>query len=301
MAQHLLAIDQGTTGSTALVVARDGTTLGRATVEFPQHFPQPGWVEHDAEEIWKSVEAVDPQGPRRRARRSRRHRGHRHHQPARDDARLGQEDRRADSSRDRLARTAAPQALATSSRRAGHAAEIFEQHRPRHRRVFLGHEDRLDPRPRERRARSRREGRARVRDDRLVSRSHRLTGGEMHVTDVTNASRTLLLSLARSRGTTEMLALFRVPRSMLPSDRLERGGRRRDARPRLLAATGSRSRGSPATSRPRSSGRRASRAGDAKCTYGTGAFVLMNIGEKPVRSKQSGSSRRSRGESGRSR
>ena len=56
MAKHLLAIDQGTTGSTALVFAEDGATLGRATVEFPQHFPQPGWVEHDAKEIWKSVE-----------------------------------------------------------------------------------------------------------------------------------------------------------------------------------------------------------------------------------------------------
>src|SRR5678816_1861385 len=57
MAKHLLAIDQGTTGSTALVIAEDGATLGRATVEFPQHFPKPGWVEHDANEIWSSVEA----------------------------------------------------------------------------------------------------------------------------------------------------------------------------------------------------------------------------------------------------
>src|SRR5258708_2670960 len=64
MSKHLLAIDQGTTGTTALVVeapTRDpagpaGRTLGRATTEFPQHFPQPGWVSHDAREIWASVE-----------------------------------------------------------------------------------------------------------------------------------------------------------------------------------------------------------------------------------------------------
>jgi len=51
----ILAIDQGTTGSTALLVRQDLTIAGRVTVDFPQHFPQPGWVEHDAEEIWFSV------------------------------------------------------------------------------------------------------------------------------------------------------------------------------------------------------------------------------------------------------
>src|SRR5688572_10321565 len=55
MSTHLLAIDQGTTGSTALVMGSAGRTLGRATLEFPQHFPEPGWVEHEPEEIWGSV------------------------------------------------------------------------------------------------------------------------------------------------------------------------------------------------------------------------------------------------------
>src|SRR5260221_3202386 len=55
MSRHILAIDQGTTGSTALVMSTDGRTLGRANREFTQHFPQPGWVEHDADEIWISV------------------------------------------------------------------------------------------------------------------------------------------------------------------------------------------------------------------------------------------------------
>ena len=56
MGKHILAIDQGTTGSTALVMDVAGKTLGRANREFAQHFPQPGWVEHDPEEIWQSVE-----------------------------------------------------------------------------------------------------------------------------------------------------------------------------------------------------------------------------------------------------
>src|SRR5918997_1357245 len=55
----ILALDQGTTGSTALVIHQDGTVLGRGYREFTQHFPQPGWVEHDAEEIFRiSVAAM---------------------------------------------------------------------------------------------------------------------------------------------------------------------------------------------------------------------------------------------------
>jgi len=49
----VLAIDQGTTGSTALVCSQEGEILGRAYSEFTQHYPQPGWVEHDPEEIWQ--------------------------------------------------------------------------------------------------------------------------------------------------------------------------------------------------------------------------------------------------------
>src|SRR3954451_14529901 len=58
MPGHLLAIDQGTTGSTVLVMDVDGRTLGRATREFAQHFPEPGWVEHEPEEIWQSLRAA---------------------------------------------------------------------------------------------------------------------------------------------------------------------------------------------------------------------------------------------------
>src|SRR5438552_197179 len=52
MKDVILALDQGTTGSTALVVGRDGAVRGRAYAEVPQHYPEPGWVEHDAEETW---------------------------------------------------------------------------------------------------------------------------------------------------------------------------------------------------------------------------------------------------------
>lgn len=60
MSSHpaVLAIDQGTTGSTALVVAQDGRIMVRAYSEFEQHFPRPGWVEHDPEEIWRVTLSV---------------------------------------------------------------------------------------------------------------------------------------------------------------------------------------------------------------------------------------------------
>src|SRR5437899_11157352 len=54
--RYVLALDQGTTGSTALVVDPDGRVLARGYAELPQYFPQPGWVEHDPEEIWSTVE-----------------------------------------------------------------------------------------------------------------------------------------------------------------------------------------------------------------------------------------------------
>ncbi len=54
----ILAIDAGTTGVTALVIDRDGRTIARAYSEFEQHFPQPGWVEHDPEQIWQAVLSV---------------------------------------------------------------------------------------------------------------------------------------------------------------------------------------------------------------------------------------------------
>ena len=54
--RYVLALDQGTTGSTALVVDPDGGVLARGYAELPQYFPRPGWVEHDPEEIWTTVE-----------------------------------------------------------------------------------------------------------------------------------------------------------------------------------------------------------------------------------------------------
>ena len=87
---RVLAVDAGTTGVTALVIDETGTIVGRGYREFEQHFPRPGWVEHDAGRHLdargrpRAREALRGGGSRRT-----RHRGHRHHQPARDDRRVG--------------------------------------------------------------------------------------------------------------------------------------------------------------------------------------------------------------------
>ena len=71
----VLALDQGTTGSTALVVGADGSLRGRGYREFSQHYPRPGWVEHDAEEIWQVTLAAAERLVRQAGRleRSNRH------------------------------------------------------------------------------------------------------------------------------------------------------------------------------------------------------------------------------------
>ena len=88
---HVLAIDAGTTGVRAFALGDDGTPLGYAYREFTQHFPRPGWVEHDAEEIWATTQAVCAEVVAAHGRPGR----HRHHQPARDRRGVEPDDRRA--------------------------------------------------------------------------------------------------------------------------------------------------------------------------------------------------------------
>ena len=103
MSDYILAIDQGTTGSTALLVGRDLAVHGRQTVDFPQHYPRPGWVEHDPEELWHSVRRAVRQLLEATATPPRPDRRHRPRQPARDHPALGACHRAAGGQRHRLA------------------------------------------------------------------------------------------------------------------------------------------------------------------------------------------------------
>ena len=89
----IAAIDQGTTSSRCIVFDRDGRIVSVDQKEHEQIFPKPGWVEHNATEIWTNVQEVVAGAIAEGRHHPRRHQGHRHHQPARDHRAVGQEHR----------------------------------------------------------------------------------------------------------------------------------------------------------------------------------------------------------------
>ena len=196
-ARYVLAIDQGTTGSTALLIDRAGAVRGRGYAELPQHFPRPGWVEHDGSEIWATVlEAV------RGALRDARARGA-------DVAAIGITNQRETTLLwDRASgRPVAPAIVWQDRRTEARCAELKRAglERDVRRRTGLV----LDPyfsatkiewllthdRTLARRARARAIAFGTV-DSWLI---WKLTGGAAHATDPTNASRTMLFNLRRRR------------------------------------------------------------------------------------------------------
>jgi glycerol kinase len=206
----ILALDQGTTGSTALVVHEDGSVLGRGYREFTQHFPQPGWVEHDPEEIFRvSVEAMR-------------------------EALAGSRERPAG-----LGITNQRETVVLWDRRtlAPVAPAIVWQDRRTTDRCHELRASGMEPMLRERtglvadpyfsatklewllrnsdhaRRAARNELAAGTVESWIVAK---LTGGRTHVSDHTNASRTLLYNLAARDWDPELLRVFNVPREILP-------------------------------------------------------------------------------------
>jgi glycerol kinase len=284
-AKHLLAIDQGTTGTTALVMSVAGETLGRATRELPQHFPRPGWVEHDALEIWASVEsAIDGALSSANARGT-------------DIAAIGITNQRETTllwERD----TGQPvhKAIVWQDRRTADFCQRLKA---------AGHEPRvreltglvLDPyfsgtklawlleHVAGARARAERGELAfGTVDSYLVYRLAGAGSSAPHVTDVTNASRTLFMDLARLTWSDEMCELLGAPAAALPRIVPSSG----------VAATTRSVRGLPdgipisglaGDQHAALFGQGCLAAGDAKCTYGTGAFLLVNVGPRPIASR----------------
>jgi glycerol kinase len=279
---YVLAIDQGTTGSHALVVSHRGEVRGRGYAELPQHFPRPGWVEHDGAEIWASVLAAVA-----RALRDARVR------PAalaaigitnqREtvllwDRRTGQPAARAIVWQDR--RTAD---RCAALRRAGLEPEV-------RRRTGLV----LDPyfsatkvewllrNDRRLAARARRGETAFGTMDAWVL--WRLTGGAVHATDFTNASRTMLYDIARRRWDDALLARFGVPREVLPEVRRSSGefGVTRGV-PGL--PDGIPIAGIAGDQQAALFGQGCVSPGQSKNTYGTGCFLLLHTGGRRVASR----------------
>jgi glycerol kinase len=282
MGRHLLAIDQGTTGSTVVVVSEDAAILGKATREFPQHFPKPGLVEHDIEEIWASVldalaDALSQAGVR-----------------SEDCAGIGITNQRETTVLwDRKTGKAVHRAIVWQDRRTSERCAELKQ--AGHERLFRERtglvldpyfsgtklEWLLDHVPGARQRAEQGELAFGTIDTLLA---HRLSGGALHITDVTNASRTLLFDIHRCAWDDELLARLRVPRAVLPEVRSssEVYGRTRGI-PGL--ADGTPIAGIAGDQQAALFGQTCFEVGDAKCTYGTGAFLLVNTGTTPAVSR----------------
>ena len=110
----VLAIDQGTTSSRAIVFRSDISIAATAQQEFPQHFPASGWVEHEPEDIWTSTVATCRDALEKAGLDGEGHRRDRHHQPARDDGGVGPRHRARPCTAPSSGRTAAPPTSARS-------------------------------------------------------------------------------------------------------------------------------------------------------------------------------------------
>lgn len=282
MTRHILAIDQGTTGSTVVVLGPDGSLLGKASREFPQHFPKPGWVEHEPAEIWESV-LVCLEAALRESGVS-----------ADEIAAIGITNQRETSLVwDRESGTPIHRALVWQDRRTAERCQALkaEGKEPLFRArtglvldpYFSGTKlewilDAVDG------------SRAQAEQGRLAFGTvdsflvHRLSGGEAHITDVTNASRTLLFDIHECRWDAELCAMLGVPERMLPE---VRSSSEIVARTRGVPGLpdGIPIAGIAGDQQAALFGQTCFDIGDAKCTYGTGAFLLMNTGGEPVPSK----------------
>jgi glycerol kinase len=281
MPRYLLAIDQGTTGTTVLVVSQDAVVLGRASREFPQHFPSPGLVEHDPEEIWASVTDALAEALRSANVRSG------------DCAAIGITNQRETTLLwERSSGRAVHNAIVWQDRRTSErCAELKKQglealFRQRTGLVldpyFSGTklEWLLDHVAGARVCAERDELAFGTVDSFLV---HRLSAGSLHITDVTNASRTLLFDIHRQVWDDELLARLRIPRGILPEVRScsEVYGYTRGV-PGL--ADGIPIAGIAGDQQAALFGQACFAVGEAKCTYGTGAFLLVNTGGRAVHS-----------------
>jgi glycerol kinase len=261
----VLALDQGTTGSTALVIAQDGRVIGRGYREFTQYFPQPGWVEHDPEEILR----VTVDAAREAIAQSREI-----------PAGIGITNQRETVVLwDRASLEPVARAIVWQDRRtAARCAELKAQGREPAIRETTGLV--LDPYfsatklewllARQRNPAGLAFGTI---DSWLVAR---LTGGRAHVTDHTNASRTMLYSLARRGWDDELLALFSVPRDILP--KIVKSSEVVGESDPAFFGSALPIAGIAGDQQAALFGQGCVRAGMAKNTYGTGAFLLEHTG-----------------------
>ncbi len=281
MAEFVLAIDQGTTGSTVALMDDRGKLRASVNYEFPQIYPRPGWVEHRPADIWASVgKAIRAIFRKKICRPS-------------DVVAIGITNQRETSllwdsrSGEPLNNAIVWQCRRTtdfceSLRSAGHEKLVKRKSGLVLDPYFSGSKYRwlLQNTPGISRALKSGRVAAGTIDSFLI---WKLTGGEAHVTDISNASRTSLMNLKTGNWDAQLLDLFEVPRGILP---------------RIVPSSAilGRTRGVPGLpdgipisgvagdQQAALFGQACFGVGDVKCTFGTGSFIVMNTGQKPLQS-----------------
>ena len=276
MKDCILSIDQGTTGTTAVLVGRDGAIRGRGYAKIPQYYPKPGWVEHDPLEIWTQTCQATSQAK---------------HNAGIDDADIAAvgiaNQRETTILVDRSNGEPIGRAIVWQCRRTAETCErlraqgaanviraktglVMDAYFSATKIRWL-----LDNLPGVRERAKRGEILFCNVDGWLL---RKLTNGRVHATDFSNASRTMLFNINTLAWDDELLRLFDIPRSMLPDVHSS------------ISVFGHTERGIPIAGiagdqQAALFGQACYRPGMSKVTYGTGAFVLMNIGKKPVTAK----------------
>lgn len=278
MTQYILAIDQGTTGTTALLIDHDLNLLSKVNHEFPQHFPKPGWVEHHPEEIWgstlKSIKGCIAQAKVNPKQIAGIGITNQRETTVLWEGKTGKpvypaivwQDRRTAERCQQLKKEGLEKVI---QRKTGLVCDPY----------FSGTKIEWILKNVEgvrKKAENNEIGFGTI-DAYLL---WRLTAGKVHVTDGTNASRTLLMNLETRSWDKELLKIFNIPELLLPKivsnsetygvtkgvpglpDGIPIAGMAGDQQAALI-------------------GQACFDIGEAKCTYGTGSFILINIGREP--------------------
>ena len=278
MKKYIMAMDEGTTSARCVIYDKQGNTISSAQREFPQYFPKEGWVEHDATEIWATQISVAQEAMLK------------HNLNYRDIVALGITNQRETTVVwDKVTEKPIYNAIVWQCRRTSDYAEALKKqgYEEMIRRktgliidaYFSGTKikwilDHVDG------ARERAE-----RGELLFGTIEswliwKMTGGEVHVTDYSNAARTMLFNIHTLDWDDEILALLDIPKCMLPKP-VECSGHYGETISELFGGPIPIT-GSAGDQQAALFGETCFEVGEAKCTYGTGSFLLLNTGDRPV-------------------
>jgi glycerol kinase len=279
--KYILAIDQGTTGSRAIVYDKQGKKITSSYQEFPQYFPHPGWVEHDAEEIWQSVLSSIQKVLKV--------------VPSDSIAAIGITNQRETTVVwDRATGKPVHKAIVWQCRRTANRCESLKKQKGNAANILkktgLPLDAYFSASKIEWILNNVRGAAAKAKAGRLAFGTtdswvlHKLTGGLVHATDFTNASRTMLFNIEKMNWDDGMLELFGIPRNMVPEVRPSSGyfgstiktGKLPDGIPVC---------GIAGDQQAALFGQACFYPGTLKNTYGTGAFLLLNTGKSRKVSK----------------